>query len=246
MRKRLLLLVLAVCAAGLAAEPIGIYASANGVQRARVWPGSPLIVQAVVAGGENMPSVEHWRIELLDPRGEPSRTRFRTLGAEVNLRQPEWVIEPELTRDLEPGIYTVRITNVDARIAPAVLPVSVVTRPEAPGAADLRRAFQWQVHYEGRTGRSADAENTVDTWLLEHPDDGAAVAMKAQMLDQSGKLADALLAYNRAIELEEAARSEMNSREPAVGLITARDALLSRIRQRAGDAAANRIQPARR
>jgi hypothetical protein len=197
-----------------------VYATVNGVQRAEIWPGMPVVLEGFGA------RVDAMRVEVRDEKGAEVSWAWRQVaGGEGNRR--EWLVEGVDTAQWSPGLY--RVTVAGASEVSTACRLRVVARPDAPGESGLRRELQWKVYEVRRRGDLEGALRMVEEWLAGRAEDAVGLALRAELLVETGRTVEALSAFQLAIRREEAVRAEWGSKEPAGELIRKRDELLRRL-----------------
>ncbi|MBM3759238.1 MAG: hypothetical protein FJW36_03215 [Acidobacteria bacterium] len=200
-----------------------VYASVNGVQRAVVWPGMPVVVEGFA------PTDEPLRAEVLDEQGKLKEWPWRVVAAGEG-RRGEWIVEGTDTTGMTAGLYQVRVASGSG--SSKVCRLQVMARPEAPDEAAFRREWNWKLYEVRRRGDVEGALRLVDGWLEGHEEDVLDLSLKAELLVEAGRSAEALGAYQVAIEKEELVRQRLGSKEPAGELRRKRDEVMVKMLQR--------------
>jgi tetratricopeptide (TPR) repeat protein len=121
-----------------------------------------------------------------------------------------WVLSPEAVSELAEGEYTVSLT-LDTRRSAADWSWSGLCRSERvsltvaaePASLETKQeAFKGLVRarYHQLRDQLDTALSILDEWLARDPEDSAALGEKAALLEQSGRLPEALAAYGSAID----------------------------------------------
>ena len=206
---------------------VEISLSANGSTAGTLYKGWPLILHAVALldegdqaalGMADAPWTAALSLRITNAAGAPQTWPLEMVwsAAEPVLLKPLgeaavfWALPPEATSGLPVGEYTVSLTLDTRRSAAdwswvgqcrseqvslkvAAEPASLEAKQEAFKA--LVRARYHQLRDEPDTALSI-----LDEWLARNPEDSAALGEKAALLEQSGRLAEALAAYTSAID----------------------------------------------
>lgn len=240
----------------------------NGSASLQGYQGSPLVVEATVyhsnrfsrktlitpleVNAMNGSWANAIRLAVVNNNGESQNWPLQLIGApsgslrldDTNVGKLSWVVSPEATATIPPGIYTA-IAALDTTSSAgnngwngvaSSYPVTIqMSAPLlSPSTGQQEEQISLLADYDHLLGDDARAVSDLDTFLVQNPHAVGALTVKGNLLEQMGQATAALNAYDSALAAHYAAHVN-DSEEPNAILIPLgllRSKLLSQTGQR--------------
>lgn len=212
--------------------------SVNGVRRAVVPRGWPVIVEGVYSVG----AVKglNAKLKVMDLAGKGVEVAFEKVGESAadaeGFITVRWVLPPEKSTTMGGEPVEVQIELAGEKDVAATSQAAVIKWTDAPAEVaedQFARYMELLVRYDAIRDKNDDAAAKIAQWRAKKPNDVTPMVMSGDLHFSAGRLSEAAKDYQAALKQWAASRPKGKMEEPPAELLERQRAVMAAMARKA-------------